>query len=153
MANGLDQRHGKWRSEKVHRRTNHTKIKIIVSYRLCDHAFKIITAKTLETQTFSDAKKTDHEISAKPLTLKDLAIFRDVNTIKLSDEPKKKRSLCREYLDQKLKDSDQPIYGINTGFGSLYNKNIHMQLEKLRKTWLSHTPAEPAPKYRKKLCG
>ena len=26
---------------------------------------------------------------------------------------------CREYLDRKIKDSDQPVYGITTGFGSL----------------------------------
>ena len=40
---------------------------------------------------------------------------------------------CREYLDQKIAKSSQPIYGINTGFGSLYNKNIPKEdLEKLQ---------------------
>lgn len=31
---------------------------------------------------------------------------------------------CRTYLDQKIANSDNPIYGINTGFGSLYNRYI-----------------------------
>ena len=31
---------------------------------------------------------------------------------------------CREFLDAKLQRSTRPIYGINTGFGSLYNKYI-----------------------------
>ena len=54
-------------------------------------------------------------------------------TIELSDEAKTKIERCREYLDQKLKESNHPIYGINTGFGSLYNKHIpHGQLEKLQ---------------------
>ena len=53
--------------------------------------------------------------------------------IELSDEAKTKIGRCREYLDQKLKESNHPIYGINTGFGSLYNKHIHHgQLEKLQ---------------------
>ncbi len=53
--------------------------------------------------------------------------------IELSDEAKTKIERCREYLDQKLKESNHPIYGINTGFGSLYNKHIHHgQLEKLQ---------------------
>ena len=54
-------------------------------------------------------------------------------TIELSDEAKTKIERCREYLDQKLKESNHPIYGINTGFGSLYNKHIpYGQLEKLQ---------------------
>ena len=31
---------------------------------------------------------------------------------------------CREYLDRKMEDLDHPIYGITTGFGSLYNVSI-----------------------------
>lgn len=31
---------------------------------------------------------------------------------------------CREYLDRRMIFSEQPIYGITTGFGSLCNKNI-----------------------------
>ena len=51
----------------------------------------------------------------------------------LSEEAKKKIIRCRTYLDEKLAASSAPIYGINTGFGSLYNKNIPKdQLEKLQ---------------------
>lgn len=53
--------------------------------------------------------------------------------IELSDEVKTKIVRCREYLDQKLQNSNQIIYGVNTGFGSLYNKHIPLdQLEKLQ---------------------
>lgn len=31
---------------------------------------------------------------------------------------------CRRYLNEKIKSHDTPIYGINTGFGSLYNVKI-----------------------------
>jgi histidine ammonia-lyase len=75
-----------------------------------------------------------HEISDKPLTLEDLSAisFRDVK-LKLSDAAKNTITHCREFLDRELEDSDEVIYGINTGFGSLYNKNISSdQLEKLQ---------------------
>ena len=40
---------------------------------------------------------------------------------------------CRAYLDGKIQEAREPIYGINTGFGSLYNRNISPdQLEKLQ---------------------
>ena len=31
---------------------------------------------------------------------------------------------CRRYLDEKMADLDRPVYGITTGFGSLYNVTI-----------------------------
>ena len=31
---------------------------------------------------------------------------------------------CRKYLDRKTEDIDRPLYGITTGFGSLYNVTI-----------------------------
>jgi histidine ammonia-lyase len=40
---------------------------------------------------------------------------------------------CRQYLDEKMKNSTQPIYGINTGFGSLYKKSVaNADLEQLQ---------------------
>lgn len=40
---------------------------------------------------------------------------------------------CRKYLDDKLEKSTAPIYGITTGFGSLYNKTISRdQLNRLQ---------------------
>ena len=53
--------------------------------------------------------------------------------IELLEDAKKKIVRCREYLDQKLDKSSAPVYGINTGFGSLYATNIPKdQLEKLQ---------------------
>jgi len=75
-----------------------------------------------------------HEISDKLLTQEDLSAitFHDVK-IKLSESARNKIIHCREYLDKELDESDEAIYGINTGFGSLYNKNISSdQLEKLQ---------------------
>ncbi len=39
--------------------------------------------------------------------------------LKLSAEASKKIINCREYLDRRLDESDEILYGINTGFGSL----------------------------------
>ena len=33
---------------------------------------------------------------------------------------------CRDYLDQKIENSQEPVYGITTGFGSLCNKSISL---------------------------
>src|SRR3954471_11443953 len=75
-----------------------------------------------------------HLISDKQLTLQDLELIVSKHPqIALSDDARQKINRCREYLDQKLKDSSAPIYGINTGFGSLYNRHISSdQLEKLQ---------------------
>ena len=42
----------------------------------------------------------------------------------LTDESCRLISACRDYLDRKLDASDDPVYGINTGFGSLYDRRI-----------------------------
>ncbi len=75
-----------------------------------------------------------HTISSQHLSFSDLQKILDENSqLALSDESIKKIKHCREYLDQKLEASTEPMYGINTGFGSLYNKNIPKdQLEKLQ---------------------
>src|SRR5688572_19450324 len=75
-----------------------------------------------------------HSISDKKLTLQDLAAINAGKlNIQLAEDAKKKIIRCREYLDKKLETTRNPIYGINTGFGSLYNRNIsHDQLEKLQ---------------------
>jgi len=44
--------------------------------------------------------------------------------LKLSNEAIGKIENCRNYLDQKIKSDSFPIYGINTGFGSLCNVKI-----------------------------
>lgn len=51
----------------------------------------------------------------------------------LSEGSKKAITDCRQYLDQKLKRNEKPIYGINTGFGSLHNVVVaDKDLEKLQ---------------------
>lgn len=59
----------------------------------------------------------------KRLTLPDLKKLLDDKDAKvvLSEATKKSINDCRTYLDEKIKKSQQPIYGINTGFGSLCN--------------------------------
>jgi len=58
----------------------------------------------------------------------DLDIIRDIidNNMKLalSEEARLNITKSRKYLDQKIKESDVPIYGINTGFGALCNVKI-----------------------------
>lgn len=51
-------------------------------------------------------------------------LLHDGTKLTLSDEAIKKISHCREYLDKKALESDKPIYGVTTGFGSLCNRSI-----------------------------
>ncbi|MBY0434358.1 MAG: histidine ammonia-lyase [Cyclobacteriaceae bacterium] len=75
-----------------------------------------------------------HTLSSRALTLSDLRTLVEKDcTLLLSEESKQKIVRCREYLDKKIATTSQPLYGINTGFGSLYNKNISKDdLEKLQ---------------------
>ena len=45
--------------------------------------------------------------------------------LKLSEEVIIKINNCRTYLDERIKRDKSPIYGINTGFGSLCNVKIN----------------------------
>ncbi|MBO2009134.1 histidine ammonia-lyase [Hymenobacter negativus] len=67
-----------------------------------------------------------HTISpAQPLTLATLAtLLADGRPVQLGDDAKSQIAACHAYLHQRLAHHDQPIYGINTGFGSLYNVGI-----------------------------
>lgn len=44
--------------------------------------------------------------------------------LELAPEAKERIERCRDYLDRKIEQSEQPLYGITTGFGSLCNRNI-----------------------------
>ena len=44
--------------------------------------------------------------------------------LELSPEAVERIQKCRDYLDNKIKESDVPLYGITTGFGSLCSHNI-----------------------------
>lgn len=66
-----------------------------------------------------------HHISAERLTVARLQEIFDLRMpIALSDDAKRRIVRCREYLDRKIKESEQPIYGITTGFGSLCNISV-----------------------------
>ncbi|MFN2422518.1 MAG: histidine ammonia-lyase [Cryomorphaceae bacterium] len=75
-----------------------------------------------------------HEISHHPLTFQDLSeIVKNGMKLTLSDTARSKIDACRAYLDEKMANSDDPIYGINTGFGSLCNTKIdRSNLEQLQ---------------------
>lgn len=75
-----------------------------------------------------------HTISTDPLSLEAVEkILSKETRVALSEEAKQKIIRCREFLDRKMADSSHPVYGINTGFGSLYNKHIPKEdLEKLQ---------------------
>ena len=82
-----------------------------------------------------------HYISSKTLDLKTLhTIIYEEKKLQLSKEAIEKISNCRNYLNDKLKNQDKPIYGINTGFGSLYNVKISKEnLTKLQENlMMSH---------------
>jgi histidine ammonia-lyase len=69
-----------------------------------------------------------HYISSENLTFDKIEeILIENYQLELSDEAKDKIVYCRNYLDAKLDKSDDPIYGVNTGFGSLYNRSISKQ--------------------------
>ncbi len=79
--------------------------------------------------------KTIHQISPAPLTFQLLENFLEGEVeIKLSDESRALIQKCRTYLDNKVKNQQEPIYGITTGFGSLCKQTISPdQLAQLQK--------------------
>ena len=66
-----------------------------------------------------------HKISNEWLSLERLKEVIDNHaSLELSAEAERAIVRCREYLDRKMEDVDTPLYGITTGFGSLYNVTI-----------------------------
>ena len=66
-----------------------------------------------------------HYISTELLSLETLAeIVSCDKSLALSEEAKINIQKCRDYLDKKMASHSDPIYGINTGFGSLCNVKI-----------------------------
>ena len=66
-----------------------------------------------------------HYISTETLTFEEIRVILEKKYIlQLSDNAKDRITKCRNYLDTKLEETESPIYGINTGFGSLYNRSI-----------------------------
>ena len=66
-----------------------------------------------------------HHLSSERLTIAGLKeIIDSGKPVALSEELRHRIVRCREYLDRKIKDSDQPVYGITTGFGSLCDISV-----------------------------
>ena len=67
-----------------------------------------------------------HYISPERLTIEHVGtILREKATLVLSEESKRRIERCRKYLDDKISTCREPVYGINTGFGSLCNISIN----------------------------
>ncbi len=66
-----------------------------------------------------------HYISPETLELSTIHdILFENKKIELSVDSRSRIDSCRSYLDDKIEKTDQPIYGINTGFGSLCDVKI-----------------------------
>lgn len=66
-----------------------------------------------------------YSLGPSKLTFKTIFdILRENQKIQLSENAKNLIQKCRAYLDAKTATNHDPIYGINTGFGALYNKTI-----------------------------
>ena len=75
-----------------------------------------------------------HYISSALLDLPTISDIMDTEKkLELSEEARLNITKCKEYLDNKLKNNEAPVYGINTGFGSLCNVKISKEhLSKLQ---------------------
>ena len=51
-------------------------------------------------------------------------ILKDGTKLELSEKAIEKIQKCRDFLDKKTDENTVPVYGVTTGFGSLYNKHI-----------------------------
>ena len=92
-----------------------------------------------------------YKIGEDSLSLLDISkILSEGIELKLSNKSKKNIVECRRYLDRKIEEEDALIYGINTGFGSLYDRKVSQDnLEELQKNLvLSHAcgTGEEVPK-------
>lgn len=78
---------------------------------------------------------TVYEIGSGQISLAIIKqIIEEQSYIKLSDQALERIEKCRKYLDDKLSNNDEPIYGINTGFGYLQ----HVKIEEENLTQLQY---------------
>ncbi|NPA35650.1 MAG: histidine ammonia-lyase [Chlorobi bacterium] len=75
-----------------------------------------------------------HYISPEKITFKEIeTILEEGYELRLSEEARELIVKCKNYLDEKIRKEDKPIYGINTGFGALHNISISKEdLSKLQ---------------------
>ncbi|MHC2990784.1 histidine ammonia-lyase [Pontibacter sp. HJ8] len=76
-----------------------------------------------------------HHISSQHLSLQQIeTILSQKYSLALSQEAEARIVHCHDYLHRKIASTDKSIYGINTGFGSLYKKQISPEnLEQLQR--------------------
>ena len=74
------------------------------------------------------------QILSEPLTVELIDKITSAKTVlELSEKAIENIERCRNYLDDKMETQKEPIYGINTGFGSLCNHTIsHDELTQLQ---------------------
>ncbi|MDL2323240.1 histidine ammonia-lyase [Bacteroidales bacterium OttesenSCG-928-A17] len=66
-----------------------------------------------------------HHIGRGPLTFEVIEKIINKNLkLDLAPEAVERIQKCRDYLDKKIEESEIPLYGITTGFGSLCNKTV-----------------------------
>ena len=66
-----------------------------------------------------------HQISAEHLSIERIGeIINEGYKLELSSDARQRITHCREYLDRKIAESEVPIYGVTTGFGSLCKISI-----------------------------
>ncbi len=69
-----------------------------------------------------------YHVSNSELTLELISeIINSSAKLKLAPQAVADIENCRKYLDEKLRNAEQPIYGINTGFGYLQNVKIDIE--------------------------
>lgn len=69
-----------------------------------------------------------HLISQEHLSIETIEeIFSSKAELELSEEAEAAVAKCRAYLDEKMKNSETPVYGITTGFGSLCDQTISLE--------------------------
>lgn len=72
--------------------------------------------------------KEIHYIGPEPLTLEAMkVVFFSRKKLALSDESRRRITECRQFLESITAQSQKTVYGINTGFGSLYSVSIEGQ--------------------------
>ena len=66
-----------------------------------------------------------HEVNGRELSLEKVyEIVKSGTKLVLAEPTRERIAVCRDYLDNKMETHNAPIYGINTGFGSLCNTSI-----------------------------
>ena len=66
-----------------------------------------------------------HQISAEHLSIERIGeIINEGYKLELSSDARQRITHCREYLDRKIAESEVPIYGVTTSFGSLCKISI-----------------------------